>query len=165
MLKTRKRISLGFLAVAAVFLCYVAGYFHFVRPKPVRIDPSGPYVVEPVFRTARSGLIRLFRPAISIDQALLSWRWKLKRFQLGTTNLDGLKQMRPFEARVVGVGRTMPYNTDISALSMKLQLKNGKLLEIRQSDASEDVFARAGRLMDTRLHQFPQSWFEAGRDK
>ena len=73
--------------------------------------------------------------------------------------------MRLFKARVIGVGRSMPYNTGISTLTMKLQLKNGDLFEIRQPAASEDMFALAGRLMDTRLHEFPQSWFEAVAQK
>jgi len=148
------------MAVTGI-LCYSAAYFYFVRPKPVRLDPSGLYTVQPVFQSARSSLIRLFRPGVPIDQEFFPWRWELKRFQLGTTNLAGLQQMRPFEARVVGVGRTMPYNTGISTLSMKLQLESGELLEIRQPGASEEMFALAGRLMNTRLYEFPQSWFEA----
>jgi hypothetical protein len=160
-MKTRKRLLIVFTSTGLALLCYVGGYLHFVHPMPIRVGTSDRESVEPVFGTARHSIIRLFRPAVAIDQALFSGRWELERFQLPRTNLAGLRTMSPFRARVESVGRTMPYNTGISTLQLGLRFESGYFLEIDEPGATEQMFALAGSLMDTQLHEFPSSWFNA----
>ncbi|MCW5556045.1 MAG: hypothetical protein KIS67_28290 [Verrucomicrobiae bacterium] len=69
--------------------------------------------------------------------------------------------MSPFRARVESVGRTMPHDTGVSTLRMGLRLESGHFLQIDQPAATEQMFALAGALMDTRLHEFPASWVDA----
>lgn len=138
---------------------YIAAYLHYVHPMPVRLNPSKPESVEPVFRTANPSLIRLFQPAIAVDQELFPGRWEREHFLLPTTNLAGLRQMPPFRARVETVGRTTPANTGISTLHLGLRLDTGQWLEIDEPGATEQMFALAGSLMDIQLHEFPGSWF------
>jgi hypothetical protein len=140
-------------------LCYVGGYLHFVHPMPVRVNGSDRESVEPAFSTARSSLIRLFRPAIAVDQTLFPDRWEPERFQLPGTNLAGLRMMSPFRARVESVGRSMPYNTGISALHLGLRFETGYFLKIDEPGATEQMFAVAGSLQDFQIHEFPKSWF------
>ena len=73
--------------------------------------------------------------------------------------------MRPFRARVESVGRTMPNDTRVSTLHMGLRLESGHFLKIVEPSATEQMFAQAGTLMDTRLHEFPASWLFLGFDK
>lgn len=160
-MKTRKRLLIILMSVSFLLLCYVVGYLHFVHPMPIRVDPSNRESVEPVFRTARHSLIRLFRPAVAVDQTIFPGRWELARFQLPPTDLSGLRRMSPFRARVESVGRTMPNNTGISALRFGLRFESGHFLQIDEPAATEQMFALAGSLMDTRLHEFPSSWFDA----
>jgi hypothetical protein len=160
-MKVIKRIMFAFLGMAFFLAGYILAYLYFVHPMPVRLDPSKPELVEPVFRTVNHNIIRLFQPAIAVDQELFSDRWELNHFQLPTTNLAGLRQMSPFRARLESVGRTTPYNTKISTLHLGLRLETGYSLQIIEPNATEQMFAVAGSLMDTRLHEFPDSWFDA----
>jgi len=160
-MKTRKRLVMVLMSAGVPLLCYLAGYLHFVSPMPMRVGPSKRESVEPVFRTARLSIIRLFRPAVTLDQALFPGRWDLKRFQLPPTDLAGLRKMSPFRARVESVGRTMPHNTGISTLRLGLRFESGHFLQIAEPGATEQMFALARSLMDTRLHEFPSSWFDA----
>jgi hypothetical protein len=164
-MKNRKLLKWGVMGVGLCGTLYIAGYLHFVRPMPLRVGTSDQESVEPVFRSANSAIIRLFRPVVGIDQSLFPGRWNRDRFQLPSTNLAGLRTMRPFSARVESVGRTMPNDTKLSTLQMGLRLESGHFLKIVEPGATEQMFARAGALMDSRLHEFPASWFLAGNDK
>lgn len=158
-MNNRKRIGIVLVSAGIVLLSYIVGYLHFVHPKPVRAGGSGRESVEPVFRTARHSLIRLFRPAVAVDQALFPGRWDLERFQLPPVDLAGLRKMAPFRARVEIVSRTTPHNTGVSTLHLGLRLENGCLLPVVEPGAAETMFSLAGSPMDTRLHEFPSSWF------
>jgi hypothetical protein len=149
------------MSAGILLLCYIGGYLGFVHPMPVRAGPSNRESVEPVFRTARHSIIRLFRPAVAVDQALFPGRWELERFQLPPTDLAGLRKMSPFHARVESVGRTMPHSTGVSTLHLGLRFESGHFLQFDEPGATEQMFALAGSLMDTRLHEFPSSWFDA----
>jgi hypothetical protein len=127
----------------------------------VRVGPDNHVSIEPRFRTASPSIIRLFRPAVAIDQAYFPSRWDVKRLQLPPTDLTGFQKMSPFRARVESVGRTMPYNTGVSSLRMGLRLEGGYFLQIDAPAATEQMFALAGSLMDSQLHEFPSSWFDA----
>ena len=157
----RKLLGIVLAVICFPLLCYILGYLHFVHPMPVPLGASGQESVEPVFSTAKASVIALFRPAVAVDQTLFPGRWELERFQLPTTDLAGLRKMSPFEARVESVGRTMPYSTGVSTLHMSLRLEDGHFLKIDQPLATEQMFAIAGALMDTRIHEFPKSWFDA----
>jgi hypothetical protein len=160
-MKIQKRLAIVLVVICIPALCYVFGYLHFVHPMPVRLDPSNNESVEPVFSTANARIIGLFRPAVAVDQDLFPSRWELERFQLPPTDLAGLRKMSPFKARVESVGRTMPYNTGISALHMGLRLEDGHFLQIDQPQATERMFAIAGAMMDAQIREFPKSWFAA----
>lgn len=160
-MKRRKRLLLVLISIGLPLLCYIVGYAHYVHPMPIRVGLGSRESVEPVFRTARPIIIRTFQPAIAVDRALFPSQWELQRFQLPPTDLAGLHKMSPFRARVEGVGRTMPHNTGVSTLRMGLRWESGHFLQIDQPAATEQMFALAGSLMDTRLHEFPASWFDA----
>ena len=164
-MKNKKLLKWGVMGVGLCAACYIAGYLHFVRPMPIRVGTSEQESVEPVFRSANSAVLGLFRPAVGIDQALFPGRWNLERFRLPSTNLAGLRAMRPFSARVESVGRTMPNDTKVSTLQMGLRLESGHFLKVVEPRATEQMFAQAGSLMDTRLHEFPASWFLPKTDK
>ena len=153
------------IGVGICLLLYVVAYSHFVHRMTVRVDASGRESVEPVFRTANHNIIRLFGPAVAVDQALFPGRWELERFHLPPTNLAGLRAMRPFLARVESVGRTKPNNTEVSTLHMILRLESGEVLKVTEPGATEQMFGMAGALMDTRLHEFPTSWVEPDKGK
>ena len=159
-MKSWKRLRIVSTAVMASLLGYLAGYLCYVRPMPVRVAATGPESVEPVFQTASHGIIRLFRPVVGIDRALFPGRWELARFQMQPTDLEGFRKMAPFRARVEGVGRSMPYTTRISTLHLGLRLESGHLLPVDADDATEQMFAKAGSLMDSGFHEFPAAWFE-----
>jgi hypothetical protein len=158
---TKKKVRIVLAGIGVPLLCYIIGYVHYVHPMPIRVGPASRESVEPVFRTARHSLISLFRPAVAIDQALFPSRWDLQRFRLPPTDLAGLHQMPSFRARVESVGRTTPHSTGISTLRMGLRLESGHFLQIDEPAATEQMFGLAGSLMDTRLHEFPGSWFDA----
>lgn len=160
-MKTHKRLKMALIGMSLMLLCYIVGYLHFVRPMPVRVDPAKGESVEPVFSTGRYSIIRLFRPAVAIDQALFPSRWELKRFQLASTDMAGLLKMAPFRARVESVGRTTPHNTGISNLHLGLRLESGHFLQIVEPGATEQIFAISGALMDYQLHEFPGSFLNA----
>ncbi len=160
-MKTRKRLLIVLMSTGIALLCYSVGYVHYVHPMPIRVGPASRESVEPVFRTARHSILRLFRPAVAVDQTLFPSRWDLQRFQLPPTDLAGLHKMSSFRARVESVGRTTPHNTGVSTLRMGLRFESGHLLQIKELAATEQMFALAGSLMDTRLHEFPSSWFDA----
>lgn len=160
-MKKRKRFVIVLCSISIPLLCYILAYVHFVHPMPVRIGTSSRETVEPVYRTVNYDIIRLFSPAIAVDQVLFPSRWELQHFQLPPTDLAGLRKMSPFYARVESVGRTMPYNTRISTLYLGLRLENGDFLKIVQPRATPRMFTIAGSLMDTRIHEFPKSWFDA----
>jgi hypothetical protein len=159
-MKIRKRLAILSVLICILLLCYILGYLYFVHPMPVRLGASSNESVEPVFSTAKAGIIGLFRPAVAVDQDLFPGRWELERFQLPPTDLAGLRKLSPFQARVESVGRTMPYNTGISTLHMGLRLQDGHLLQVDQPQATDRMFAIAGALMDTQIHEFPKSWFD-----
>ncbi len=160
-MNTRKRLLIILMSAAFPLLCYIVGYLHFVHPMPIRVGSSNHESVEPVFRTTRHSIISFFRPAVAVDQTVFPGRWELERFQLPPTNLAGLRTMPPFRARVQSVARTMPHNTGISTLRLGLRLESGHFLQIDVPAATEQMFALAGSLMDTGLHEFPSSWFDA----
>lgn len=159
-MRISRQIKFVLLAVGTLSSCYIAGYCHYVHPMPIRVGDSDSESVEPVFRTARHGIIRLFGPAVAVDQAVFPGRWEPKRFQLIPTDLAGLCRMSPFLARVEGVGRTMPHNTGVTTLHLRLRFDTGHLLQVNEPGATEPMFATAGALMDTQLHEFPTSWFD-----
>lgn len=136
------------------------GYLYFVHPEPISLDSSNHESVEPVFRTGRHSIIRLFRPAVPIDRAFFPGRWKLERFLLPPTDLAGLRAMPRFRARVQSVGRTTPHNTGISTLRLGLRLESGHFLQIVEPAATEQMFSLAGSLMNGGLHEFPTSWVD-----
>jgi len=146
------------ITMALAALLYVGGYAHFVHPMPVRMDGSEGETVQPVFHTARQGIINLFGPAVAVDQALFPGRWELRRFQLPPTNLAGLRAMRPFSARVESITRTMPHNTGITTLQLGLRLESGHFLKVVEPGATEPMFALVGSLMDHQVHEFPACW-------
>ena len=160
-MKTRKRLLIVLMSTGIPLLCYIGAYLHYVHPIPIHVGPGNRESVEPVFRTARHSIIRLFRPAVAVDKALFPSRWDLERFQLPPTDLAGLRKMSSFRARVESVGRTMPHNTGVSTLRLGLRFESGHFLQIDEPAATEQMFALAGSLMDTRLHEFPSSWFDA----
>src|SRR5215471_10400827 len=98
-MKIPKYVMPILIGVGICLLSYIAAYSHFVHRMAVRVDASGREAVEPVFQTANHSIIRLFRPAVAVDQALFPGRWKMERFHLPPTNLAGLRAMRPFLAR------------------------------------------------------------------
>jgi len=63
------------------------------------------------------------------------------------------------------VARKMPYNTAVSTLQIDLRLESGELLRVSELGATELMFALAGSLMDTRLHEFSCGWLEPGNHK
>lgn len=159
-MRTKKKLIFLVASTGVPLVCYIAAYFHFVHPMPVHTDGAGhDDLVQPVFRSANPWVIRLCRPAISLDQELFPGRWDPAHFQLPSTNLAGLRRMLPFRARVESVGRTMPYNTGISTLHLGLRLESGHFLKVDEPGATEGMFAIAGSLQDYQLHEFPQSWF------
>ncbi len=164
-MKVRKQVKWILPGAGILLAGYIAAYLHYVHPMPVRLDPSKPESVEPVFRTVNHSLIRLFQPAIAVDQGLFPGRWEREHFLLPTTNLAGLRQMPSFHARVESVGRTIPYNTGISTLHLGLRLDTGQWLQIDEPGVTEQMFAIAGSLMDTQLHEFPGSWFHVKMTK
>jgi hypothetical protein len=127
---------------------------------PIKVEPNRESV-EPVFNTVSYSIIRLFRPAIAVDQALFPGRWELARFQLQPTDLAGLHKMKPFRARVESVDRITLQNAKVSGLRLGLRFESGYYLQIHEPAATEQMFAVAGSLMDHALHEFPRSWVEA----
>jgi hypothetical protein len=164
-MKIRKYVMPVLIGAGICLLAYVVAYSHFVHRMAVQTGTPGRESVEPVFQTANHSIIRLFRPAVAVDQALFPGRWEIERFHLAPTNLAGLRAMRPFLARVENVGRTKPNNTGVSTLHMTLRLENGEVLEVTEPRATEQMFAMAGALTDTRLHEFPTSWLEPDKGK
>ena len=161
-MRTRKSLIILLAGAGVALLCYIVGYLHFVHPMPVRVDGAGhDDLVAPVFKSTNPRIIALFRPAVALDQELFPGRWDPARFQLPPTNLNGLQKMPPFRARVQSVGRTMPYNTQISTLRLGLRLETGYFLEIEEPGATEQMFAIAGSLQDSQIHEFPANWFNA----